>query len=86
MIGLDFMGPFPERKVGKKRFVLVIVDMFTRHAGAWAVIGVGGNDIVRGFKEMGTSAWDTFSLMFRCLQSYSVQGAGKVVHTRGSDT
>ena len=51
VIGLDFMGPFPERKVGKKRFVLVIVDMLTRRAGAWATIGAGGADIVRGLKK-----------------------------------
>jgi len=51
VIGLDFMGPFPERKVGKKRFVLVIVDMLTRRAGAWATTGAGGADIVRGLKR-----------------------------------
>ena len=37
--------------MGKKRFVLVIVDMLTRQAGAWATIGVGGADIVRGLKK-----------------------------------
>ena len=39
VIGLDFMGPFPERKVGKKQFVLVILDMLTRRAGAWVTTG-----------------------------------------------
>ena len=51
VIGLDFMGPFPERKVGKKRFVLVVVDMLTRRAGAWATTGAGGADIVRGLEK-----------------------------------
>ena len=51
IIGLDFMGPFPERKVGKRRFVLVIVDMLTKQAGAWAVTGAGGSEIVWGLKK-----------------------------------
>ena len=51
VIGLDFMGPFPERKVGKKRFVLTIVDMLTRRADAWAVRGAGGAEIVGGLKR-----------------------------------
>ena len=51
VIGLDFMGPFPERNVGKKRFVLTIVDMLTRRAGAWAVQGAGGVEIVGGLKR-----------------------------------
>ena len=51
VIGLDFMGPFPEKNVGKKRCVLVIVDMLTKKAGAWAVTGVGGADIVQGLKK-----------------------------------
>ena len=29
VIGIDFMGPFPEKKVGKKRFILVIIDRLT---------------------------------------------------------
>ena len=51
VIGLDFMGPFSERKVGKKRFVLVIMDMLTRRAGAWATVGAGGAEIVQGLKK-----------------------------------
>lgn len=50
-IGLDSMGPFPERKVVKKRFVFVIVDRLTRRVGTWAVIGAGGADIVRRLKK-----------------------------------
>ena len=47
------MGLFPERKVGKKRFILVIVDMLTRRAGAGAgaTTGAGGANIVRGVRE-----------------------------------
>ena len=45
------MGPFPKRMVGKKRFVLVSVDMLTRRAGAWATIWARGGDIARGLRE-----------------------------------
>ena len=50
VIGLDFIGPFPGKKVGKERFVLVIIDMLTRRAGEWVTTGAGGANIVRGLK------------------------------------
>ena len=62
VVGLDFMGPFPERKVGKKRFVLTMVDMLTRKARAWAMAGAGGRHYAR-FKGVDTGTRNTFSLM-----------------------
>ena len=45
------MGPFPERRVGKKRFVLTIVDMLTRRGSAWAMKGAGGKEILEGLRQ-----------------------------------
>ena len=45
------MGPFPERKVGKKRFILVVIDMLTRTGAAWAVKGAGGKEITGGLEK-----------------------------------
>ena len=45
VIGIDFMGPFLERKVGKKKFVLVVIDRLMGGSGAWAFKGVGSREI-----------------------------------------
>ena len=37
--GLDCRGPFPERRVGKNKVVLVIVDRFRGVGEAWALRG-----------------------------------------------
>ena len=50
VIGIDFMGPFPERKVGKRKFVLVVVDRLTGVSGAWAFRGAGSREIIRGLE------------------------------------
>lgn len=46
VIGQDFMGPFPERKLGKNQLVLTIVDMLTRQGAAWAVKGACAEEIL----------------------------------------
>lgn len=51
VIGIDFMGPFPERKVGKKRFVLVIADRLTGVSGAWACKCAGSREIIVGLNR-----------------------------------
>lgn len=51
VIDMDFMGPFLERKVGKKLFVLVIIDRLTGLDGAWAVKGAGGKEVIRGLER-----------------------------------
>ena len=58
------MGPFPERKVGKKRFVLVIVDMLTRRGR-----GMGNNRSRRGryrvgIEEVDSNTGNTLHLVF----------------------
>ena len=45
IIGIDFMGPFPERKVGKKRFVLLIIDRLTGFSEARAFRKAGSREI-----------------------------------------
>ena len=44
------MGPFPERKVGKKRFVLVTVDRLTEFSEARACRGAGSREIITGLE------------------------------------
>ena len=53
IVGIDFMGPFPERKVGKKRFVLVLVDRLTRFSEARAFRGAGSREIITGLEQLG---------------------------------
>ena len=50
-MGIDFMDPFPERKVGKKRFVLVVVDKLTEASVAWAFRGAGRLEIITGLER-----------------------------------
>ena len=39
-----------------------------------------------GVENMGTNAWDTFSLVFRRVQGYTVQGVAEMVYAGGSET
>ena len=48
IVGIDFMGPFPRRKVVKKHFVLVIVDRLTGFSEAQAFRGVGSRKVITG--------------------------------------
>ena len=50
IVGIDFMGPFPERKVGKRRFVLVIIDRLTGFSEARAFRGAGSREIITGLE------------------------------------
>ena len=50
-MGIDFMGPFLERKVGRKRFVLVVIDKLTGVSGAWTFRGVGNREIRAGLQK-----------------------------------
>ena len=50
VIRIDFMGPFSERKVGKKRFILVIVDRLIGFSAARAFRGVGSWEIIDGLE------------------------------------
>ena len=45
------MGLFPERKVGKKRFILVIIDRLTRFGEATAFRNAGSREIVLGLEH-----------------------------------
>ena len=51
IVGIDFMGPFPERKVGKRRFVLVIMDRLTGFSEARAFRGAGSREIITGLEQ-----------------------------------
>ena len=51
VIGLDFMGPFLVRRVGKYRFVLTIVDLLSKVGKAWAMEGVGSKEIGEGLNR-----------------------------------
>ena len=48
VVRIDFMGPFPDRKVGKHRFVLTIVDLLTKVGAVWAMRKAGGKEIIEG--------------------------------------
>ena len=45
------MGPFPNRKVGKRCFVLVIVDRITRFSEARAFRGAGSRETIMGLDQ-----------------------------------
>ena len=51
VIGIDFMGPFPERKVGRKRFILVVVDRLTGFGQATAFRNAGSKEIILGLEH-----------------------------------
>ena len=46
VIGIDFMGSFSERKVGKKRFILVVIDRLRGLGEARALKNEGSRDII----------------------------------------
>ena len=45
------MGPFPERKVGRKRFILVVVDRLTGFGQATAFRNAGSKEIILGLEH-----------------------------------
>ena len=45
------MGPFLERKVGKRCYVLVTVDRLTRFSEARAFRGAGSREIITGLEQ-----------------------------------
>ena len=45
------MGPFPERKVGQKRFILVVADRLTGFSEARAFKGAGSREIIIGLEH-----------------------------------
>ena len=49
--GIDFMGPFPERKVGKKRLILAIIDRLTGVVEAMAFRNAKSGEIIVGFEH-----------------------------------
>lgn len=51
VIGIDFMGPFPERKVGKKRFILVVIDRLTRFGQATTFRNARSREIILGLEH-----------------------------------
>ena len=51
VIGIDFMGPFPEKKVGKKRFILVIIDRLTGFGQAIAFRNARSREIIVGLEH-----------------------------------
>ena len=48
IVGIDFKGPFLERKVGRKWFIFVIVDRLTGVSDARVFRGVGSREIIIG--------------------------------------
>ena len=48
VVGIDFMAHFPKRKVGTKRFILVVVDRLIGVSEARAFRGAGSREIVAG--------------------------------------
>ena len=45
------MGSFPKRKVGRNKFILVVVDRLTRVSGGWAFRGAGIWKIIAGLEK-----------------------------------
>ena len=46
------MGPFPKKKVGKKRFILVIIDILTGFGQATAFRNAGSKEIIVGLEHL----------------------------------
>ena len=74
VVGFDFMGPFPERKVGEKRFVLVIIDKLTRERITWVAKGVEGEGNRTRTTKVGRGERQALSDMFKRVSSHEFQG------------
>ena len=57
------MGPFPERKVGKKKFILVIVDRLTGVSDACVFRGAGSREIIVGL-DHSVRFWGCLRLLY----------------------
>lgn len=55
-VALDLMGPYPETQ-RKKRFILVVTDLFTRWVEAWAISRSEANVIINTLESDVWSRW-----------------------------
>lgn len=52
MIGMDFLGPIKPQCSTGARYVLMVIDYFSRFVRAWATEGVGGEDVEFFFEHI----------------------------------
>ncbi|KAJ5799091.1 uncharacterized protein N7518_001159 [Penicillium psychrosexuale] len=70
MIGMDFLGPIkPQCSIGA-RYVLVVIDYFSRFIWAWATEGAGGSEVERFFEIV------FFFMIFRSFGLFLNMGSG----------